>query len=90
MPATHTYPGVYVEQLPSRVRAISTVAASVTAFVGYTAKEPINQVVTITSFAGFERRFGGLDVKGMRRTGAVRTDVARARLAQCAAARLGV
>lgn len=32
--ARPTYPGVYVEELPSSTRAISAVTTSVTAFVG--------------------------------------------------------
>ncbi|HEV7975019.1 phage tail sheath C-terminal domain-containing protein [Amycolatopsis sp.] len=63
MPATPTYPGVYIEELPSRVRTITTVSTSVTAFVGYTAQGPVDQPVTITSFADYERRFGGLAAK---------------------------
>lgn len=61
---THTanqgYPGVYVEELPSSIRSITTVTTSVTAFVGHTRRGPLNQPVRITSFADFERRFGGL------------------------------
>lgn len=58
--AKPTYPGVYVEELPSSVRTISTVTTSVTAFVGHTRRGPLNQPVRVTSFAEFERRFGGL------------------------------
>jgi len=60
MPVTPTYPGVYIEELPSAVRTIVGVSTSVTAFVGYTARGPVNTPVTLTSFADFERRFGGL------------------------------
>ncbi|MFC7309597.1 phage tail sheath family protein [Streptomyces monticola] len=58
--AKPTYPGVYVEELPSSVRTISTVTTSVTAFVGHTRRGPLNEPVRVTSFAEFERRFGGL------------------------------
>ncbi|NBE52168.1 phage tail sheath family protein [Streptomyces boluensis] len=58
--AKPTYPGVYVEELPSSARTISTVTTSVTAFVGHTRRGPLNEPVRITSFAEFERRFGGL------------------------------
>ena len=34
MPATLTYPGVYIEEVPSGVRTITGVATSITAFVG--------------------------------------------------------
>ncbi|MBP2477014.1 phage tail sheath protein FI [Crossiella equi] len=60
MPVTPTYPGVYIEELPSRVRTVAAVSTSVTAFVGYTSRGPVNEAVTITGFADFERRFGGL------------------------------
>ncbi|MFF9479718.1 phage tail sheath family protein [Streptomyces sp. NPDC014733] len=60
MPTHTTYPGVHVEELPSSIRSITTVTTSVTAFVGHTRRGPLNQPVRITSFADFERRFGGL------------------------------
>lgn len=56
-----TYPGVYIQELPSTVRTITAVTTSVTAFVGSARRGPINRPVTITSFGDFERRFGGLD-----------------------------
>lgn len=63
MPVTPTYPGVYIEELPSQVRTITAVSTSVTAFVGYTAKGPVDEAVTVTSFANYEQRFGGLASK---------------------------
>jgi phage tail sheath protein FI len=60
MPVTPTYPGVYIEELPSAVRTITGVSTSVTAFVGYTTRGPVNRPVTLTSFADYERRLGGL------------------------------
>jgi uncharacterized protein len=60
MPSTLTYPGVYIEEVPSGVRAITGVATSITAFIGRAARGPVDDPVTITSFADFERRFGGL------------------------------
>lgn len=61
--AKPTYPGVYVEELPSSVRTISTVTTSVTAFVGHTRRGPLNEPVRVTSFTEFERRFGGLSAQ---------------------------
>ncbi|MET9561886.1 MULTISPECIES: phage tail sheath family protein [Streptomyces] len=58
--ARPTYPGVYVEELPSGARTVSTVTTSVTAFVGHTRRGPLNEPVRVTSFTEFERRFGGL------------------------------
>jgi phage tail sheath protein FI len=61
--AKPTYPGVYVEELPSSTRTISTLTTSVTAFVGHTRRGPLNEPVRVTSFAEFERRFGGLSAR---------------------------
>ena len=63
MPATYSYPGVYVEELPSGVRTIMGVSTSETAFVDFFARGPIEQAVRITSFGDFERTFGGLDTR---------------------------
>jgi uncharacterized protein len=60
MPSTLTYPGVYIEEIPSGVRTISGVATSVTAFVGYTPRGPVNQPLRIFNFGDYEREFGGL------------------------------
>ncbi|HEY0335472.1 MAG TPA: phage tail sheath subtilisin-like domain-containing protein [Stenotrophomonas sp.] len=60
MPAALTYPGVYVEEIPSGVRTITGVATSITAFLGRALRGPVNQAVTINSFGDFERSFGGL------------------------------
>jgi phage tail sheath protein FI len=61
MPVIPTFPGVYVEEIPSGVRTISGVSTSVTAFVGYTARGLDNRATRIFSFADFERACGGLD-----------------------------
>src|SRR6266545_1148441 len=45
--AKPTYPGVYVEELPSSARTISTVTTSVTAFVGHTRRGPLNEPVRV-------------------------------------------
>ncbi|MBD2455426.1 phage tail sheath family protein [Nostoc sp. FACHB-87] len=60
MPITPTYPGVYIEEIPSGVRTITGVATSVTAFIGRALRGPVNEPVTINSFGDFERIFGGL------------------------------
>lgn len=56
-----TYPGVYIQEVPSGVRTITGVATSIAAFVGFTRKGIPDKAVTITSFADFERQYGGLD-----------------------------
>ena len=60
MPVTPTYPGVYVEEVPSGVRTIVGVATSITAFVGRAKKGELNSHVRIQSYPDYERKFGGL------------------------------
>ena len=62
MPITPTFPGVYIEEVPSGVRTIVGVATSITAFIGRAKRGPVNKAVTINSYADFERIFGGLDL----------------------------
>jgi Bacteriophage tail sheath protein len=62
MPVAPTYPGVYIEEVPSGVHTITGVATSITAFVGYTARGDVNEPAHIFSFADFERGFGGLAI----------------------------
>jgi uncharacterized protein len=60
MPTQVSYPGVYIEEIPSGVRTITGVATSITAFIGSALKGPVNEAMTINSYADFERIFGGL------------------------------
>src|SRR5215831_4879946 len=62
MPVTPTYPGVYIEEVPSGVRTIPGVATSITAFIGLAPRGPVNEPTTINSFGDYERQFGGLSV----------------------------
>jgi phage tail sheath protein FI len=60
MPVTVSYPGVYVQEIPSGSRTIGGVATSITAFVGRTYRGPVNHARTIFNFGDFQRYFGGL------------------------------
>jgi phage tail sheath protein FI len=60
MPSALTFPGVYIEEIPSGVRTITGVATSITAFVGRALRGPVNEPVVINSYGDFERTFGGL------------------------------
>ncbi len=60
MPAPLTYPGVYIEEVPSGVRTIAGVATSITAFIGRARRGPTDDPVRVQSFAEFARRFGDL------------------------------
>ncbi len=63
MPSALSYPGVYVEEIPSGVRTITAVPTSTTAFIGSATKGPTNEAVEITSFGDYDRVFGGLWAK---------------------------
>ena len=55
-----TYPGVYVEEIPSGIHTITDVATSVTAFIGRAQRGPLDEPVAIHSYGDFEHIFGGL------------------------------
>ena len=60
MPVTPTFPGVYIQEIPSGVRTITGVATSITALIGSARRGPVNAATTINSFSDFERIFGGV------------------------------
>ena len=60
MPVPPTYPGVYVEEIPSGVRTIAGVPTSVTAFIGRAPRGTENKAVTVRGFGDYTRDFGGL------------------------------
>jgi phage tail sheath protein FI len=85
MPTTYTYPGVYVEEIPSGVRTITGVATSITAFVGRARRGPTDEPRTINNYGDFERIYGGLwegstvsfAVRDFYRNGGTRAIIAR-------------
>lgn len=58
-PVSPTYPGVYIEEIPSGNRTIVPVQTSITAFVGRTVAGPLNKPTDCFNYADFERHFGG-------------------------------
>jgi uncharacterized protein len=60
MPVAVSYPGVYIEEIPSGVRTIAGVATSVTAFLGRAQRGPVDAPVLVNGYGDFERVFGGL------------------------------
>ena len=62
MPSAISYPGVYIEEIPSGVRTIVGVATSITAFLGRALRGQANEPTAINSWGDFERAFGGLHV----------------------------
>ena len=69
MPITPTYPGVYIEELPSTSHTITPASTSVAAFVGYThplktpqssaTPAPPAPAIQLFSFADYQNNFGG-------------------------------
>lgn len=57
---SHTYPGVYIQEVPSSVRTITGVSTSITAFLGRAERGPVDEPTSINNYADFERIFGGL------------------------------
>lgn len=58
MPVQTTYPGVYIEEIPSGVHTIVGVSTSVTAFVGAASRGQANTPVRVFSFSDYVRAFG--------------------------------
>lgn len=57
MPVTPTYPGVYVQEVPSGVRTIAGVSTSIAMFIGAAKKGPLFQPVRCTNYTDFVRAF---------------------------------
>jgi Bacteriophage tail sheath protein len=67
---TVSYPGVYIQELPSSTHTVTPAPTSVTVFIGYTNpywklppngdSPPWGQAVEVFSFADYEAAFGGL------------------------------
>ena len=70
MPVSVSYPGIYIEELPSSSRAITAAPTSITTFVGYThpflgeCADPDTprwgEAIRVFNFTEYERIFGGL------------------------------
>ncbi|HKR60135.1 MAG TPA: hypothetical protein VJS64_10415, partial [Pyrinomonadaceae bacterium] len=58
MPVQLTYPGVYVQEIPSGVRTVTGVATSIAMFIGRTKRGRIGTPTRVLSFTNYERAFG--------------------------------
>jgi uncharacterized protein len=56
-----SYPGVYVQELPSALHTITGVATSIAAFIGWAPMGPVNEAAPVQSWTDFQNRFGGLN-----------------------------
>src|SRR5688572_4000713 len=68
MPVAVSYPGLYLEELPSSARSIVAAPTSIAVFVGYThpfKTKAFGQPVRIFAFSDFERDFGGVYLSGV-------------------------
>jgi Bacteriophage tail sheath protein len=54
-----TYPGVYIDEIPSGVHTITGVATSITAFVGAATEGPTDTPITVNNFGEYSSNFGG-------------------------------
>jgi hypothetical protein len=64
MPVTPTFPGIYVEELPSTAHTITAAPTSIAVFIGYshpfrTRAGNFGKAVRLFSFTDYEREFGG-------------------------------
>jgi phage tail sheath protein FI len=58
MPVQVSYPGVYIEEIPSGVHTITGVSTSIAAFFGRATKGPTDKAVRILSLSDYVRTFG--------------------------------
>jgi phage tail sheath protein FI len=65
MPSTLSYPGVYIEEIPSGVRTITGVATSIAAFAGWAPTGPTDKAGLVLSFTDFVRQYGGIDSRSL-------------------------
>ena len=64
MPVTPTYPGIYIQELPSSTHTITAAPTNIAVFIGYThpLKTPVanlNNAVEIFGFSDYQAQFGG-------------------------------
>ncbi|MDD1793378.1 phage tail sheath subtilisin-like domain-containing protein [Enterovibrio sp. ZSDZ42] len=60
MPVALTYPGVYIQEIPSGSRSLSGVATSIAAIVGRFSRGPLNTPVRMFHIGDFDTHFGGV------------------------------
>jgi phage tail sheath protein FI len=64
MPVTVSYPGIYIQELPSSTHTITAAPTNIAVFIGYThplktKRKNFGKAVQIFGFADYQREFGG-------------------------------
>ncbi len=62
MPVQTTFPGIYIQELPSSTHTITAASTSVTVFIGYThpfKTKQFGKPIELFGFTDYERNFGG-------------------------------
>lgn len=69
MPVQTSYPGIYIEELPSTTHNVVAAPTSITVFIGFTnpfwqappnqTAPPFNQAAPVQSFSDYQTAFGG-------------------------------
>lgn len=59
-----SYPGVYVQEIPSGSRTITGVSTSIAMFIGATERGPLNVPTRLFSYSDYTRAFGGVTPVG--------------------------
>src|ERR1700735_1933112 len=57
MPVQTSYPGVYVQELPSSVHTITGVSTSIAVFIGRATQGPVDSPQLCLSYSDFDRTF---------------------------------
>ena len=65
MPVPLLQPGVYIEEIPSGVRAITGVATSIALFIGWAPRGSVELAGRVSSFADYERTYGSIDQRSL-------------------------
>lgn len=68
MPVTLSYPGLYIEELPSSAHTITAAPTSIAVFIGYThpfKTLKFGEAVRVFNYTDYERNFGGLYASGL-------------------------
>jgi phage tail sheath protein FI len=65
MPVAVSYPGVYIQEIPSGVRTITGVATSIAAFAGWAPKGPTDSAGLVLSWSDYSRQYGGMDTRSL-------------------------